>query len=64
MYLLDLPSLSQDLRGGTNGVVEGLHAFFHMAIVSLRRQGIWKMAGGAADAQESQFYEVEVSGPF
>lgn len=64
MCLLDLPSPSPDLRGGTNGVVEGLHTFYHMVTVSLKRQGIWKMASGAADAQESQFYEVEVSGPF
>lgn len=42
----------------TNGMVKGLHAFYHVITVSLRRQGIWKMASGAADAQESQFYEV------
>lgn len=39
-------------------MVKGLHAFYHVVTVSLRRQGIWKMASGAADAQESQFYEV------
>lgn len=45
----------------TNGMVKGLHAFYHVATVSLRRQGIWKLASGAADAQESQFYEVSGS---
>lgn len=69
LYLCCAPSTPQSVSVGpalslprfervTNGMVKGLHAFYHVVTVSLRRQGIWKLASGAADAQESQFYKV------